>query len=71
MTKKELKSMAMELKNQMSKKRLAQATHKEIIQLIVCYYKGELSKMQGTRLYTKFSGEYCEYLEILNRSLPV
>jgi len=65
LTQKELRAMAAKLKNQMGTRRLAQATLKEIMQLIVCKQKGDYAPMFNTRLYTKLSGEYCEYLQII------
>jgi len=67
MTQKELKIKAAKLKDQMSTRRFAQATYKEIMQLIVCKQKGDFTPMYETRLYTKLSSEYCEYLQLLHQ----
>jgi len=67
MTNKELKQQALDLKLQMSRRRVACANGNDIIKLMQCHQAGDYAPMQETKLYNKYSGEYCEYLEILNK----
>ena len=66
MTKTELTQKAKQLKQKMLTLRAdAKASIKEIILLIQCKQEGNYKSMQDTKLYNKYSGEYCQYLEIL------
>jgi len=66
MTKTELTKKAKQLKEKMFTLRDdAKGSIKEIILLIQCKHEGNYKPMQDTKLYNKYSGEYCQYLEIL------
>jgi len=59
------KQQAMNLKHEMSKRRLAQATIKDLCILLKCRELGNYEPMFSTTLYTRHGGEYCEYLAML------
>ena len=42
-------------------------TKKDIISYINCRIKENFEEMQQTKLYIKFSSEYCHMLEIINK----
>ena len=63
MTKTELTQKAKQLKEKMLILRAdAKGSIKEIILLIQCREKENYEPMFNTKLYNKYSGEYCEYL---------
>lgn len=67
MTTKEYQNKARQIKNEMRTRRDAvRATHNELIQLLKCHEAEEYSPMQNTKLYNNHSGEYCEYLSMLD-----
>jgi len=65
MTTTQLTQKAKQLKQQMSARRIPKATIKEIILLLKCKEKENYKHMFSTKLYNKYSGEYCEYLELI------
>ena len=66
MTKTELTQKAKQLKQKMLTLRAdAKGSIKEIILLIQCRENENYEPMKNTKLYNKYSGEYCQYLEIL------
>jgi len=66
MTNTELTQKAKQLKQKMSTLRTnPKATIKEIILLIQCKQKENYEQMYNTKLYNKYSGEYCEYLQLI------
>jgi len=66
MTNTELTQKAKQLKQKMSTLRTnPKATIKEIILLLQCKEKGNYEEMYSTKLYNKYSGEYCRYLELI------
>ncbi|MNL91368.1 hypothetical protein D3C81_11020 [compost metagenome] len=55
------------LKELMKQRRtICKGTLKDLNVLIECKKKGNYTEMFKTKLYTNYSGEYCEYLEIIN-----
>jgi len=66
MTNTELTQKAKQLKQKMSTLRTtSRATIKEIILLLQCKQKENYKEMYNTKLYNKYSGEYCQYLELI------
>jgi len=66
MTNTELTQKAKQLKQKMHTLRTdPKATIKEIILLIQCKQKENYEQMYNTNLYNKYSGEYCEYLQLI------
>ncbi|HBY20601.1 MAG TPA: hypothetical protein DEG71_06280 [Clostridiales bacterium] len=66
MTTTQLTQKAKQLKQKMATLRTApKATLKEIILLLQCKEKENYKPMYSTKLYNKYSGEYCEYLGLI------
>jgi len=66
MTQTELTQKAKQLKQKMSTLRTnPKGTIKEIALLLQCKQKGNYKEMYNTKLYNKYSGEYCQYLELI------
>lgn len=65
MTKKSLIQQAKNLKSEMSKRRLAQASITDLCTLLTCRAREDYTAVFSTILYNRHSGEYCEYLQII------
>jgi hypothetical protein len=64
--KKEYTPIVAALKDRMAtRRRIASATYKDLITLLKCKQAGNFEPMYNTKLYNKYSGEYCEYLLLL------
>jgi hypothetical protein len=59
-------SKAKLLKIEMNKRRKAKSSLKDISLLLKCKESGNFLPMLNTILYNKYSGEYCEYLSLIN-----
>jgi len=65
MTKIELTKKAKQLKEKMLTLRDAKASIKEVILMIQCFKNENYTPMKNTKLYNKYSGEFCEYLGLM------
>jgi len=66
MTKTELTNKAKQLKEKMLKLRSdTKGSIKEVALMIQCFKKESYKEMENTKLYNKYSGEFCQYLELM------
>lgn len=67
---KELNTLSRKLKEELKKERpltYEKITLKDLKILIECFSKGDYKKIFETKLYNKWSCEYCSLLSILNQ----
>lgn len=65
LSEKELMDIARKLKVEMSKRRNAKGTLKDIVVVIKATISGDYLSVVDTKLYSVYGAEYCEYLELI------